>query len=39
MGGSDLATLTIILADLSALVALWVSGVEDNASGNGRFSL
>jgi hypothetical protein len=37
VGGSDLATLAIILADLSALMALWVSGVEDNASGNSRF--
>ena len=37
VGGSDLATLAIILADLSALMALWVSGVEDNASSNSGF--
>jgi len=34
MGGADLATLAVVLADLSALVALWIGGVEDNAGGD-----
>jgi hypothetical protein len=37
MRGADQTTLRVILSDLSALVALWVGGVEDNASRNSRF--
>jgi hypothetical protein len=35
VGCTDLATLAVVLTDLSALVALWVGGVEDNARGDG----